>query len=338
MSPRTHLYLHDIHPDTLLMILAHQGWTVLRSELTIAERRTLLFGFCWVLLATFSEGMFGGLFLFLLVFVVILVLRLIFASIAFHYHMLMEQYSLLRELRHAPRDIEACRQLLQIYSGFRHAMGIYLFAVVLLEIVQSFVPDHEDRHIHTTASEALDFGMVLVVGWLFRARSAPEPAPSPPTSETQAEEDGRAADVAEATSGGGAHKIVLVIQPAASEGGGQDGSGGTLGEQSYCTAPQTLDEVLDRACVGVLASSLAADQPHVAEQIVVVTIGWEGQAPQVGAAAVTGTNPLEYRPEASTGEALDFVVQPQPQARLAPGDAVAHNPKSGLQISGILIT
>lgn len=328
MSPRAHLYFHDIHPDTLLMILAHQGWTVLRSELTIAERRTLLFGFCWVLLATFSEGMFGGLFLFLLVFVVILVLRLIFASIAFHYHMLMEQYSLLRELRHAPRDIEACRQLLQIYSGFRHAMGIYLFAVVLLEIVQSFVPDHEDRHIHTTASEALDFGMVLVVGWLFRARAAPETAPSPPTSETQAEEDGRAAEVAEGTSSGGAHKIVVVIQPA-----GQDDGGGTLGGQSYYTAPQTLDEVLDRSCVGVLASSLAAEERHVAEQIVVVTIGWEG-----GAAAVTGMNPLEYRPEASVGEALDFVVQPLPQARLAPGDAAAHAPKSGLQISGILIT
>lgn len=199
---------------TVLLALA-KGWLVLRWDMSITERRTLIFCMTWVTIASFTYELFQGLFLFLIVFVIIIVLRVIFTSIAYNYQILLVQYSIMEELHRPAIEIATCKELIKIYSGFRGVMGIYLFAVVLLQVVQSFVIDYQRAYVYPAATEAVDWALIIAVGWLFRSRSAPNPG-------IRSGGDGIEGEGVESDDGGGsrldarrrgANKVVVVIHP-----------------------------------------------------------------------------------------------------------------------------
>ena len=206
---------------TALLSLA-KGWQVLRWDVSIMERRTLIFCMSWVMMAFFTFDLFSGLFLFMLVFVVMIVLRLVFTAINYNYQVLHVQTSILQDLRRPLVEIRTSQELMKIYGSFRAAMGIYLLLVITLQVVDAFVLNDRLQYVYVSAMEALDWALVVGVGFLFRSRAAVT------VSATDEEEEearvNNAGDAAEGeggarrsgVEGSGAGKVVLVIHPSAS--------------------------------------------------------------------------------------------------------------------------
>ena len=206
---------------TALLSLA-KGWLVLRWDVSLTERRTLIFCMSWVIMAFFTFDLFSGLFLFMLVFVVMIVLRLVFTAINYNYQVLHVQTSIMQDLHRPLVEIRTSHELMKIYGSFRAAMGLYLFLVITLQVVDAFVLNDRLQYVYVAATEALDWALVVGVGFFFRSRGAVAV-----TAADEEEEEARvnnARDAAEAeggarrsgVEGSGAGKVVLVIHPSAS--------------------------------------------------------------------------------------------------------------------------
>jgi len=201
---------------TTLLALA-RGWLVLRWDISLTERRTGIFCLSWVVVSYFSYDLFQGLFLFMLVFVVMIVLRLIFTSIAYNYQVLLVQNSIMEELRRPRVEILTSREFTRIYRGFRTAMGLYLFNLIALQVVQSFALNNDLQYAYVAAMEALDWALVIGVGFLFRARDAPTvSAEEEEEARVEGEREAGEAEAEAVAVGVAAVKAVLVVHPSAS--------------------------------------------------------------------------------------------------------------------------
>ena len=152
---------------TALLVLA-KGLMVVRWETNIAEIRTVLFSLCWLAIATFTFDLFQGLFLFMWVFIFIIVLRIIFASIALNYQALIGRLMHLDSENRRDTEYNILKELVRVYAFFRTSIVTYLFVQVLLQIIQTFMLSYEMHFVYPASAEAADWVLIFAVGWIFR--------------------------------------------------------------------------------------------------------------------------------------------------------------------------
>ena len=168
------------------------------------------------------------------------------------------------------------KELISVYSRFRSIMSIFIFMCVMLELTQTFVLTYRDAHLYPALDEAIDWFLVVSVGWLFRCRRAPGvPGSSPPPQEqddlelgadtTRAGRNtGRSGSQRPVVSGGGEEapsETVMVVLPGPN---GVWASARMHGEEASGDGALTYDQLLERVAIGVLASSV---RPPVQAQI-----------------------------------------------------------------------
>jgi uncharacterized membrane protein YgcG len=148
-------------------------------------------------------------------------------------------------------------------------MSIFVFACIMLELVQTFVFTYRQAQLYPAFDEAIDWGLVVGVGYLFRCRRAPRGSSAPAMQGDQNEDAAEGVDVENGGSGvqrrvaadGGAaeaackSETVMVILP------------GPSGVWARARAPEaaswenaqvpTYDQLLERVAIGVLASAAA---------------------------------------------------------------------------------
>lgn len=152
-------------------------------------------------------------------------------------------------------------------------MSIFVFACIMLELVQTFVFTYRQAQLYPAFDEAIDWGLIVGVGYLFRCRRAPG-ASSAPATQGDGEQDAAtgvdienggsgaqrlvAADgeAAEAAEVAGKSETVMVILPGPS---GVWASARAPGAASLEGAEEALtyDQLLERVAIGVLASAAA---------------------------------------------------------------------------------
>eukprot|EP00277_Geminigera_cryophila_P000640 CAMPEP_0179422508 /NCGR_PEP_ID=MMETSP0799-20121207/10469_1 /TAXON_ID=46947 /ORGANISM="Geminigera cryophila, Strain CCMP2564" /LENGTH=467 /DNA_ID=CAMNT_0021196651 /DNA_START=194 /DNA_END=1594 /DNA_ORIENTATION=- len=188
-----------------------KGWLVMHWNVPRVEKRTLVICMCWIIVTSLAFDFMGGFFVFMLVLVIVIILRLIFSAIGMNQQLLFNRASI-PELPEEERLVTM--ELMHMYRRFRSTISFFVFASLMLELIQTFVLSFKLAFIYPSIDEGTDFITVVIVGWLFRARAAPTHTPTlVPQIEpdVEAAEGGRAENLEEGVVP--VCNVVMVIQP-----------------------------------------------------------------------------------------------------------------------------
>mmetsp|Transcript_5800 Transcript_5800/g.9210 ORF Transcript_5800/g.9210 Transcript_5800/m.9210 type:complete len:437 (+) Transcript_5800:896-2206(+) len=178
-----------------LMVLA-KGWSIVRWDLTLSERRTLLVCVLSLFIATFTFRIQEGLFLFIWGLAYIIILRLIFSNIAYNHQAILTQQSFLGSIDRDDYEYWRLAVIAGIYKSFRVSMALYLILKVLVYIVSWFVYTYETAWVYRTITELIEWGLCVSIGYLFRSRGVPGIEEEDNQNNEQEEVLGRHPDIA----------------------------------------------------------------------------------------------------------------------------------------------
>merc|ERR1711959_383085 len=155
---------------TILLVVA-KGWMIMRPMLDPSDRRTLMLTVCWLMVAMFTYQLFSGLFLFALILVYVVVLRIIFANISHHARVLRVQHTMLSNSNPGSPAIQGVKNKLLLFKGFQVMMVGYVVTQVVLRILSAFLTTQENGYwIYVVIEESMDWVLFAIVVGTLRFR------------------------------------------------------------------------------------------------------------------------------------------------------------------------
>lgn len=241
-----------------IILAISKGLFVVRWRMTVVQQRTLIMVVCWILVGSVTFDFMGGFFIFLLVMILVIILRLVFVGLAQTWYFLYSEYNTLVQLEELNEERLWVTELMRSYSRFRTALSWFVFSSIMLEIMQAFVISYKVAHMYPALRETIDLLLVISVGFLFRPRCVPTAVEATggqannTASVNLQEITARLAGTpVEPPQRGGAEKIVLFVLPAPKGLKVRQGPGAGGGDDARAGGVMGYEELLERVALGV---------------------------------------------------------------------------------------